>query len=381
MAEETLTGDDEATFEAAGLLDGLGPAARAERVDLLRYLVGLGFSLEQLGHHSELGTLTLLPTNRVLGGDLVYTHDEVVARSGVPAEILDELRQAMGFPHPEPDELAFSDADIESARLAMEAYSLGVSEADLVDVTRVLSRGLAQAADLMREVSLRRVLEPGLSERELAERLCLSAEMLLPIIRPLVSEVMMLHLRGITQDEMIVGAAERAGGVLPGFRDVTVAFADLVGFTRVGEEVPPAELGRVAARLETMARSLAEPPVLLVKSIGDAVLLVSPEAEPLLHCSLSLIDAADAEGEAYPQLRVGVARGPAQRHAGDWYGRPVNLASRVTGVARPGSVLATSEVHDAAREAFRWSFAGERRIRGVRGAVAVFRARELGTGG
>ncbi|HTX10029.1 MAG TPA: adenylate cyclase regulatory domain-containing protein [Solirubrobacteraceae bacterium] len=380
MAEETLTGDDETTFEAAGLLEGLGPAARAERVDLLRYLMGLGFPLDQLRHHTALGTLTLLPANRVLGGDLLYTHDEVVERSGVDGAMLDQLRQAMGFPRAEPEELAFSDADIESARLAMQAYSLGVSEEDLIDVTRVLSRGLAQSADLMREVALRRVLEPGLSERELAERLSLSADMLLPIIRPLVGHLLMLHMRGITQDEMI-GAAERAGGVLPGVRDVSVAFADLVGFTRVGEEVLPAELGRVAARLETMALSLALPPVSLVKSIGDAVLLVSPDPEPLLHCSLSLIDAADAEGEAYPQLRVGVARGPAQRHAGDWYGRPVNLASRVTGVARPGSVLATSEVHDSARDAFRWSFAGERRIRGVRGPVAVFRARELGAGG
>lgn len=367
---------DDAEFEAAGLLDGLEAAARGERVELLRYLVELGFPLDQLRHHSALGTLSLLPANRVLGGDLLYAHDDVVARAGVPSEMLDELRQAMGFPHPEPGELAFSDADIECARLAMEAHALGVSEDDLVNVTRVLSRGLAQSADLMREVSLRRVLEPGLSERELSERLALSAKLLLPIIRPLVSQLLMLHLRGIAQEEMI-GAAERAGGRLPGFRDVSVAFADLVGFTRVGEEVLPAELGRVAARLETLALSLAEPPVSLVKSIGDAVLLVSPEAEPLLHCSLSLIEAADAEGEAYPQLRVGVARGAAQKHAGDWYGSPVNLASRVTSVARPGSVLATSEVHDAAPDAFRWSFAGERRIRGVRGAVAVFRAREL----
>ena len=107
------------------------------------------------------------------------------------------------------------------------------------------------------------------------------------------------------------------------------------------------------------------------------MLLVSPEPAPLLESALALVAAADDEGEHFPQLRVGVASGPALRRAGDWYGRSVNLASRVTNVARPGSVLATREVHDAAREAFHWSYAGDRRLKGVSGAVPLYRARRL----
>ena len=61
--------------------------------------------------------------------------------------------------------------------------------------------------------------------------------------------------------------------------------------------------------------------------------------------------------------------------AGDWFGRPVNLASRITAIARPGSLLATGEVHEAAGGGFAWSFAGERRIRGVRSPVALYRVR------
>jgi adenylate cyclase len=121
-----------------------------------------------------------------------------------------------------------------------------------------------------------------------------------------------------------------------------------------------------------------QPPVTLVKSIGDAVLLVSPEATPLLRSALALVAAADREGEDFPQLRVGVASGPALRRAGDWYGRAVNLASRVTSAARPGSVLATGEVRVATRDAFHWSYAGERRLKGVSGAVPLYRARLLG---
>ena len=137
----------------------------------------------------------------------------------------------------------------------------------------------------------------------------------------------------------VVNELERSGGELPGSREVAVCFADLVGFTRLGEEVPPDELGRLAARLEALAGDVAEPPVRLVKTIGDAAMLASPEPEPLLGATLRLIDAADAEGEDFPQLRAGAAMGQALPRAGDWFGRPVNLASRITSVARPGSLL------------------------------------------
>ena len=101
-----------------------------------------------------------------------------------------------------------------------------------------------------------------------------------------------------------------------------MCFADLVGFTRLGEEVAPEELGRLAVRLEALATEVVEPPVKLVKTIGDAAMLASVEPEPLLEAALTLIDAADAEGEDFPQLRAGAALGPALPRAGDWFGRP-----------------------------------------------------------
>jgi len=177
-----------------------------------------------------------------------------------------------------------------------------------------------------------------------------------------------------TQSEAI-SAMERSYGRLPGSREVAVCFADLVGFTRLGEEVPPDELGRLAVRLEALATEAAQPPVKLVKTIGDAAMLASPEPEPLLDAALRLIDAADAEGPDFPQLRAGAAVGLALPRAGDWFGRPVNLASRITAIARPGSLLAEGEVRISVHDAYHWSYAGERRLRGIRDPVALFRAR------
>ena len=106
-------------------------------------------------------------------------------------------------------------------------------------------------------------------------------------------------------------------------------------------------------------------------------MLASVEPEPLLDAALRLLDAADAEGQDFPQMRAGAALGPALPRAGDWFGRPVNLASRITQVARPGSLLVERGVRESAREAYHWSNAGEHNLHGIREPVTLFRARRL----
>jgi adenylate cyclase len=226
----------------------------------------------------------------------------------------------------------------------------------------------------MRGIAMQIVLAPGLDERELAVRYAHAAGALTPMLEPLLGNLLKLHLSKLVQTELI-SAEEREAGVLPGAREMTVAFADLVGFTRLGEQVPPGELGAVAGRLEHIVLDLVEPPVRFVKTIGDAVMVVSPETEPLLDTALRLVEAADAEGESFPQLRAGLAAGEALSRAGDWFGHPVNLASRVTTVARPGSVLTTDRVQEAASEGYRWSKAGIKHLKGIDEAVPLWRAR------
>jgi adenylate cyclase len=135
------------------------------------------------------------------------------------------------------------------------------------------------------------------------------------------------------------------------------------------------ELGAVAERLAALASDVAKPPVRLVKTIGDAVMLVSPDVDRLVETALELVEAADREGEDFPQLRAGVAAGPAINRGGDWYGHTVNLASRLTGVARPGSVLVDDSVRERLDGRYRWSFAGQRKLKGIDEPVKLFRAR------
>lgn len=84
---------------------------------------------------------------------------------------------------------------------------------------------------------------------------------------------------------------------------------------------------------------------------------------------------AAAEAEGFPRLRAGVASGDARELDGDVYGHAVNVASRLTAIAHPGSVLADAATHDAVGRDVAWSFAGDRRIRGLPGEHKLFRAR------
>jgi adenylate cyclase len=338
-------------FAAEGLLDGLEGEERAERVALLEYLAADGVPLSELRRATTNGTVVFLPADRVIITGERYTAAQVAEMSGVELEFMERARRAMGLPIPEPDEPVYSEAEIEQARMVHVARATGISDEDIIELLRVLGRGLSHAAEVMRAMPFKSVLKPGISEQDLARDYAEAVSRMYPLVNPLLSNVLLLHL--------------------------SVGFADLVGFTRLGEEVPPEDLGGLAVRLEVLTSDVVAPPVKLVKTIGDAVMLASPEPEALLEAGLGLLDAADAEGQDFPQLRVGSAHGVALNRAGDWFGRPVNLASRITQIARPGSLLADRELQESAPEGYRWSYAGERRLRGVSEPVPLFRARRL----
>ncbi len=361
-------------FAAEGLLEGLQGDARTAREELLRLLEHEGVAVEEMRAATSDGRLMFLLAERAVGGGATLTAREVADRSGLSLERLMTLRRAEGLPVPDPDARVFSETDLDAARNAVAFEEAGVPFDRQLAIVRVLGRGLSHAAEAMRSAVLELVLQPGASEAELARRYGGAVAELMPLLGPAMDQMMRIHLRQMVRTEAI-SAAERMEGSLPGAREVTVAFADLVGFTRLGEEVAPDELGRVATRLAELTGDTLRGDVRLVKTIGDAAMLTAPEPGELLDVALDLVAAADAEGEQFPQLRVGVASGEALSRAGDWYGRPVNLASRITAIARPGSVLATREVRDAAREGYEWSAAGRRSIKGVDGQLRLYRAR------
>ena len=360
-------------FEQAGLLDGLEGPDREAREQLLQKLVDEGVGVDELKAAVDEDRLALLPVERVLGGS--YTAAEIEDRSGLPADMVRRVRGLLGLPMPEPDDQVFSEADVEAAKSLRMFLDAGFGEDEIAEITRVLGEAMARLAATTTSAFVDTFLEAGDSEQDVALRFARLAEELAPKLAPVLEAALSAHLRESVRRGML-GAAERQAGQSAASQEMAVCFADLVGFTRLGGEVEAGELGRVAVGLGDLATKVAEPPVRLVKTIGDAAMLVSPDPAALVGAALSLVEGAH-EAEL-PTLRAGVAFGPALSRAGDFYGHAVNLASRVTGVARPGSVLCTKEVKDAAPEEYDWSAAGRHKLKGLSSAVPLYRARRLG---
>ncbi len=364
----------EIDFEAEGLLDGLDGEAREARLKLLAELAEDGVSLQELRDAVEAGRLALLPVERALTGQGArYSSKEVAEQSRVDLDVLQRWNRALGIPNPEPEDEALGEVDLDAARQLRGFRDLGLPEEEMLQVTRTIGMAMARIAQANRELFMRTLVQRDDDEYELARRFEAAAETMLPQLTPVLTYALQRHLIEQVRGD-VIAAADLASGDVGKANDITVCFADLVDFTKLGERVDVEELGLVAGKLEDLATSIAEPPVRLVKTIGDAAMLVSTEAEPLGDAALDLIRAADAEGEEFPLLRVGIAFGPAVGRGGDFYGAPVNLASRITGVARPGSVLANENAKEALGEGFRYSFAGDRKLKGV-GEVKLFRVR------
>ncbi len=362
-------------WAAEGLLDGIeSERARAERAALLDELLADGVPLDELRHAVAEDRLVFLRVERTLG-TVRYTPREVAELTGIPIEEGLRLRQALGLPRPDPDERVLTDHEIEALRGVQAFEAAGLPPEGIVEMARVLGENLSRVSAAVRLFVREQMLTPEIGEHELSARYAAINEHLGPQLAETMQRIFEMHLLDQLRNDAI-GRAEIARGGIPGAAAVTVAFADLVGFTKLGEQIPPEELGAIARRLLELATEAARPPVRLVKTIGDAAMLVSPDAGALLDAAIELVQAADEEGEEFPPLRAGLATGAALHRGGDWYGSPVNLASRVTSIARPGSVVATSSTRSAAgEERWRWSSLPPRRIKGVDGTVALFRAR------
>ncbi len=363
-------------FQAEGLLDGLDGPAREARLELLERLASDGYELEELRDAALAGRLPLVAVERALGGGVPrYTQAEVAERSGLDSDFLQRLWRALGMAVGDPSERAFTDADLEAAERVKAFRDAGLDDGRILELSRVMGRSMYGVAAAINEVFAETFRRPGDDELSLALRYAEASRELVPMIGPVLEHILLVQQRGLIDQAAVAGTA-LGEGRLTDSEEVAVCFADLVDFTKLGESVAPAELGAVADRLEELAGDVAEPPVRLIKTIGDAVMLQSSDTDELLAAALAIVEAADAEGEGFPQLCAGLARGEALSRAGDWYGSPVNLASRITDIARPGSVLVDGAVKDAVQRDFRFSFAGGRRIKGVDGEVKLFRARK-----
>jgi len=344
-----------------------------EREELLGRLASAGADAAEIERAAVEGWLPALALESALGGGPAeFSLTQVAREADLPTPFVREVMQALGRPNPAPRERAFSREDVNLARITGRFVAAGLPRRELLEVFRVLSRGMMQTADAVRRLVGNAMLEPGASEGRVALRYVDATERLGPLMAELLEAQFRAQLRaGISRE--LVSEAERVAGRLRDSVDMAVAFVDLVDYTSLGTRLPPEDIGRIAGRLAELAADTVRRPVTLVKTIGDAAMFVSPDADALVAVVDRLVRRIAAEGPAFPAVRAGIAFGPATARGGDWFGATVNVASRVAGQAKPGQILATEAVQ-AHTSGATWTRKHRRRkVKGIDERLRLFR--------
>jgi adenylate cyclase len=270
----------------------------------------------------------------LLGGERKYTRAQVSERAGISVERAERIWRALGFATVPDGEVAFTDADIEAARLMVALEEDGfIDPAMESSLARKFGQTQSRLASWQAAMFFSLLRDSKLDAEDAVE----VAAMLVPAMERVQTYVWRRHL------------AAHAGRVVASAEDTShgtrvVGFADIVSYTRLTRRLTEPELADLIERFEAMAADVvATYGGRLIKSIGDEVLFVTDEPAQGAEIALALQEAVAAADEM-PQLRIGLAYGGVLIRLGDIYGPVVNLASRLTSEAKPGRVLGDREL-------------------------------------
>jgi adenylate cyclase len=157
----------------------------------------------------------------------------------------------------------------------------------------------------------------------------------------------------------------------------TFLFADIASYTALTEVHGDEEAVRLVDDYCSAMRSLLpEHQAHEVKAIGDALLVRVPDAGEAVRLGIRAAREIGGGGHGFPSVRVGMHHGPAIERGGDYFGRTVNIAARVSAIAGAGEVLVTSDVIDAAGhvDAVRFIERGRHPLKGIEEPVLIYLA-------
>lgn len=312
-------------------------------------LLAGGVEEEDIERAAAVGGLELLAIDRLLDDSpRELSQRDIAENTGLPVEDISQVWRALGFPHVQPDEKVYTQADADITAMVGSLLDRGLTDEDLtLQMARVIGQSLSRVAAAQVTVMVDRQAdrtEDEASEAPFADR----SELLFQVMPGVLEYVWRRHLEVEARRRLaqLEGAEEAETSSV-----LVVGFADLVGFTALSQQLPEDELAHVVGRFEAVAADVVSVHGgRLIKTIGDEVMFSADDPVTGAEIALGLSEQFRAE-EVVSDVRVGMAYGSVLQYEGDLYGPIVNMAHRIVGIAYPGSIVVPEGLHDALLDA------------------------------
>jgi adenylate cyclase len=373
------------------LRPGIGDAFSLGDVRRARWVQGFeraGVPLEGLAAAVRDGTLSFTYLDATafdrFAGVSSTTFRELSERTGVPLDLLRVIREALGFAQPRPEDRVREDELAIVPAIEVQLAS-GIAPEMIERLLRAYGDGLRRIVETETEWYRTEVqlplLERGMTEAEMLAAQADIGSRMAPLMEQALLSVyhgQQEHAWSKSAVEDVEAALERAGLYRRIHRPPAVSFLDITGYTRLTEERGDEAAAELATTLATLVRgSSREHAGQPVKWLGDGVMFYFPNPGDGVRAALDMVEGVAAE--ALPPARVGIHAGPVVFQEGDYFGRTVNIAARIADYARPGEVLVSQEVVDAADlDGLGLTAIGPIELKGVSQPLSLHSVRRLG---
>ena len=335
-----------------------------------------GHSLQSIRRATEEGRLAFGYVEALFPPEeATYTHAQAARETGLDAALIERIVSAFGWSPVQARTL--SEDDLQLLRYVAAVLSAGLPLVALLQLVRVYGQALAQVADAEVRLFHLYVHEPlmrsGANGMEMAEEMLALSRELLPLASPVMDQVHQRYLQHFIEQDLVGHMEADLDQVIDlGRLRVTIAFADLAGYTRLTEEEGELQAVDAVERFVEAVEVTLPESARVIKTIGDEVMVVGSDAAALTDWAVGFQRLQTER----PLPRIGLHSGEALYRDGDYYGRDVNIASRVAARSAGGEVLVTRPVVAVGGAHLEFERIGEVRLKGFTESTEIFLARQ-----
>ncbi len=360
------------------VIDGRWTRASAAQARVIARMRERGYSLDAVKDAAKRGRLAFGYAEDLFEvPEGHYSTEQVAEETRLEPELIERLMTLLGTPVGREGRL--NEEDLGAMRHCARVLATGFPLIAFLQLVRVYAQSIRKIADAEVRLFHLYVHEPliadGVPPLEIAEEMGDLAADVLPVTAPLMDYMHNRYLRFYIEQDVVGHMEADVGSAGRGLARVSMAFCfvDLTGFTRYTEEEGDEEALDLVERFVDTVEATLPAEATIVKTIGDEVMVVSPDAATLTEWAIGFLYLFQER----PQPRVGIHHGDAVFRDGDYFGGDVNLAHRVVTRALGGEVLVTGSVMDAVRDSEYLNFdeIGEVTLKGFPQPIDLYVAR------